>query len=71
MMISPKLASPHRAENTGEIRYRALARLHARRNAVDALIRSLEMYQKVAAKPPHIAVSGTRKCWSDFAQSRI
>jgi len=70
-MMDPKPSSRNRIEMIDEIRYRALARLHARREAVDALIRSLEAYQKTAVQVPRVAVSGTQRCWSDCAQSRI
>ena len=47
-----------------EIRLRALARLYVRREAVDALIRSLEDYQCSASrKAPVVPINAARLCW--------
>ena len=47
-----------------EHRLRALERLYLRREAVDELIRSLEIYQRrEAAKAPCIPINAGRKCW--------
>jgi hypothetical protein len=47
-----------------EVRLRALERLYLRREAVDALIRSLEAYQQAESrKAPCIPISAGRKCW--------
>jgi hypothetical protein len=47
-----------------EVRLRALERLYLRREAVDALIRSLEAYQQTEArKAPCVSISAGRKCW--------
>jgi hypothetical protein len=47
-----------------EVRLRALERLYLRREAVDALIRSLEAYQQTEQrKAPCIPISAGRKCW--------
>ena len=45
------------------VRLRALERLYLRREAVDALIRSLEVYQQAGdRKAPCIPISAGRKC---------
>jgi hypothetical protein len=47
-----------------DVRLRALERLYLRREAVDALIRSLEAYQSAGVrKAPCIPISAGRKCW--------
>ena len=69
MIAQRSLLPSRRTETIDEIRYRALARLHARKEAVDALIRSLEAYQRTA-KPLQMALTGTLKYWSGYAQSR-
>jgi hypothetical protein len=45
-------------------RLNALRRLYARRDAVDALIRSFEVYARTTRRGPHrcMAISGERKC---------
>jgi hypothetical protein len=49
---------------TEEIRLRALDRLYLRREAVDALIRSLEAYQNCEPrKAPVISINAARMCW--------
>ena len=46
-----------------DVRLRALERLYLRREAVDALIRSLEAYQEAAPrKAPCIPINAARKC---------
>jgi hypothetical protein len=47
-----------------EMRLRALERLYLRRDAVDALIRSLDGYAAVAAERPApcVPISAPRKC---------
>lgn len=46
------------------LRLRALERLYLRREAVDALIRSLEAYQQTEPKKaPCIPINEERKCW--------
>jgi hypothetical protein len=45
------------------VRLRALERLYLRREAVDALIRSLEAYEKAdRRKAPCIPINAVRKC---------
>lgn len=47
-----------------DVRLRALERLYLRREAVDALIRSLEAYQQAGTrKAPCIPINAGRKCW--------
>jgi hypothetical protein len=46
-----------------DVRLRALERLYLRREAVDALIRSLEAYQRAESrKAPCVPISAARKC---------
>jgi len=47
-----------------DVRLRALERLYLRREAVDALIRSLEFYQEnEPRKAPCVAINAGRMCW--------
>ena len=49
---------------TEEIRIRALDRLYLRREAVDALIRSLEAYQSCERRRAAvIPINAVRMCW--------
>ena len=49
---------------TQEIRLRALQRLYVRREAVEELIRSLEVYQESdLKKTPVIPINAARMCW--------
>jgi hypothetical protein len=54
----------YRPDTIDEIRNRALDRLYARRDAVDALIRSLELYENTQQKRQAccIPITAERKC---------
>lgn len=54
----------YRPAPISEMRLRALNRLYARRAAVDALIRSLELYEKTqqARKAACVSITSERKC---------
>jgi hypothetical protein len=51
------------APGSEDVRLRALERLYLRREAVDALIRSLEAYQlSESGKAPCVPINAGRKC---------
>jgi hypothetical protein len=54
----------YRPDSIDEIRNRALGRLYARRDAVDALIRSLELYEDTQQRRRAccIPITAERKC---------
>ncbi len=57
-------SSQFQAAATDQMRLRALSRLYARREAVDCLIRSLEVYESTQEqrKACCVAISAERKC---------
>ena len=54
----------YRPAPVGEMRLRALNRLYARRDAVDALIRSLELYERTqrAQRASCVPITSEQKC---------
>ena len=73
ILPSPTSSERSRAVSVNVLRRQALERLYRRREAVENLIRSLEMYKDVRAGDRAVCVniSVARKSSSDFVQSQI
>lgn len=70
---SPTSAERSRAVSVNMLRRQALERLYRRREAVENLIRSLEIYTEAKTDDRAVCVdiNAARKSLSDFSQSQI